>query len=208
MIFARLLMLSLLVVSAFVTWRTLGSTPAFNPRLLSETIVGDSRTAISEVMYDPGAYHYQRGYGFLMADTIISADTEAEGEIAAPEVAQERATKAAEALQTAVSLDPGNAHAWAALAWARARLGDRKGSADALRVSWQVAPNNRVLAETRVNLAGLLSYPGIATGLTDSDYAAISNDMSVLSRFAPRVLALYTQVSPHLSQLAGDPDQN
>ena len=191
----RFLMLVLLIFSSGSIWLTLKQTPAFNPGLLAETVNGGGRVLSNRAMYDPGTYAIQRGYGFLMA----AASNEVESSEAAPE----HTRLAVEALEIATLQDPGNAHAWAALAWAHAYLGDDIGAYDALRVSWQIAPNNKALAVTRLSLAGLLTDPKIElTEPNKTDRAAIQRDMEVLSRFAPRVMAFYLEESPQLAVLS------
>lgn len=196
MIMTRFLMLVLLIFSSTSIWLTLKQTPAFNRGLLAETVNGGGRILSNWAMYDPGTYSFQRGYGFLLAAARN------QGEASKP--ASEHVRIAVEALEIATRQDPGNAHAWAALAWAHAQLGDEVGAYDALRVSWQIAPNSNALAVSRLNLAGLLTDP--KTGLSEptrTDKVAIRRDMEVLSRFAPRVMASYLESRPHLAALSG-----
>ena len=191
----RFLMLILLIFSGGSIWQTLKQTPAFNPGLLAETVVEGGRVFSNRAMYDPGTYAFQRGYGFLMA--AVSK------EVKTSEAAAEHTRLAVEALEIATIQDPGNAHAWAALAWAHAFLGDEIGAYDALRVSWQIAPNNKPLADTRLNLVGLLTDPEIElTEPNKTDRAAIRQDIEVLSRFAPRAIAIYLERNPRLAVLA------
>jgi hypothetical protein len=201
----RFLMLLLLFFSGASIWLTLSKTPAFNPRLIADTVIGDGRIIENAAMYDPGTYAFQRGYGFLISDALVSSDTVERDEVASAELAADRARLADEAFELAVSLDPGNAYAWATLAWARARLGNNSSAMVALRVSWEIAPNNSVLADTRLNLAGLLTNPEIGfIEPTEVDRAAMAQDMEVLRLFNPRTLAAYMESSPHLVELPAD----
>lgn len=191
----RFLMLLLLISSGGSIWLTLKQVPAFNTGLLAETVVGGGRVLANRAMYDPGTYAFERGYEFLMASTSNAVE--------ASEAAAERVHLAVEALDIATLQDPGNAYAWSALAWGHALLGDDIGAYEALRVSWQIAPNNKALADTRLNLAGLLTDPKIElTEPNKSDKAAIRRDMEVLSRFDPRAMAFYIKKSPHLDILS------
>jgi tetratricopeptide (TPR) repeat protein len=202
MLLARLLMLALLVFATTVVVTTLGSTPAFNPRLVADTVVGDGRTALSPAMYDRGAYDFQRGYAFLMADAILPGDIDAWRSSIAPVESRYRAAQARDALASAVRHDPGNAHAWAHLAWAQARLGDRAGALEAWRRSTEIAPYSGILASTRLDLVGLLSVPEEGWGaLTEADLAAIARDLAVLARFDARALASRMEASPRLAAL-------
>lgn len=204
----RSMMLILLVFSGGSIWLTLNQTPAFNPQHIAETAIGDGRIIDNAAMYDPGTYAFQRGYGFLVAEAVISPETEAGEENVSSNQSDDRARLAVEALEISLDLDPGNAHAWAALAWARARLGDDTGTMDALRVSWQIAPYNRDLADSRLNLAGLLTDPEIGiTEPTEADRAAIARDLEVLRRFEPQAVTYYIELSPHLAGLSSDEAQ-
>ena len=206
---ARLLMLALLVFSATVVAATLGRTPAFNPRLVADTVVGDGRTALSPAMYDRGTYDFQRGFGFLMADAILPGDIDDWRSSVAPVEARYRAAQARDALASAVRHDPGNAHAWAHLAWAQARLGDRAAALAAWRRSTEIAPHSGILASARLDLIGLLSATEENWGaLTEADLAAIARDLAVLGRFDPRALTAHKETSPRLagleSRISGD----
>ena len=197
--FARLMMLALLVFSGFVVWNTLGSTPAFNPRLVADTIVGEGRIGLSRMMYDKGQYDFQRGYGFLNADRVISALTGAPEQPASPGAVRFRAYEARDALTSAVERDPGNAHAWADLAWAHAQLGEMSNAAVALRISWQIAPYNATLARTRLGLVGLMTDPDLELRLwVEEDLDAILRDIDTLNAFAERDLEIYRERFPQL----------
>jgi hypothetical protein len=201
----RFMMIVLLIFSGASIWLTLRQTPAFNPQLIADTVVGDGRVFEGPAMYDLGAYAFQRGYGFLIADTLISPDTQESDQDASSELAADRARLAVEALELAVSQDPGNAHAWAFLAWARARLGNNSGAMEALHVSWKIAPNNKALADMRLNLAGLLTDPEIGfTEPTKAERASMARDMEVLSLFDRRALAMHMEIIPHQASLAKD----
>jgi hypothetical protein len=202
MLLARIQMLALLVFAAAVVVTTLGRTPAFNPRLVADTVVGEGRTALSPAMYDRGTYDFQRGYAFLMADAILPGDLDAWRSSVAPVESRYRAAQARDALASAVRNDPGNAHAWAHLAWAQARLGDRAGALAAWRRSTETAPFSGILASTRLDLVGLLSEPEEGWGaLSEADLAAIARDLAVLARFDPRALAVHMETSPRLTGL-------
>lgn len=198
----RLMTSLLFCMMIFAIWSALSRAPAFNPEVRADTVLGDWRVPLSSALYDPSAYAFQRGYGFLMADVLFSADTEARGEVAPTTLAKWRALQALSALETAVSLNPGNAHAWAQLAWAHARMADDAAALEALRVSWRLAPYNRALADTRINLVGLLSDPSLQiVTLSPDDLAALAADAGTLSRFDRPALAFYRDQLPHLPAL-------
>lgn len=199
----RVLCVVLLILSGASIVSALSHTPAFDPAARQLTILGDWRVATNAAMYDTGTYEFQRGYGFLAADALVSSDTEARDELATPEVAEDRARQAITALQKSVNLDPGNAHAWASLGWAHARVADDASAVAALRNSWRLASYNHVLAETRINLIGTLTTPGLVTiQLSDRDKEAIQRDAAALARFDREALLFHASALPHLADLA------
>jgi hypothetical protein len=205
----RLLMFVLLFFSGASIWLTLRQTPAFNPGLVADTAVGEGRIFDAAAMYDPGVYAFQRGYGFMVVDALILPDTQEANSGAPTEMAADRARLAVEALEIAVTLDPGNAHAWAILAWARARLGNDLGAMEALHVSWKIAPNSKALADTRLNLSGLLTDPEVGIiEPTNAERASMARDVKVLRLFDPRALARYMEINPHLAALTKDTETN
>lgn len=177
----------------------LSNTPAFNQETRAGTILGGWRIADSPAMYDKGAYAFQRGYGFLMADALVSGATEGRNELASPETAAARARQAIDAFEIAVSLDPGNAFAWAYLARAYARVAETEAALDALSISWSLAPYNRHLASIRVDLAGIMTTPMFGfPDLSANDLAGLRRDMEALSRFNKRIFDFHVEMRPHL----------
>jgi len=198
----RVLMLVLLLMLGTAIWQTLGPTPAFNPSAVAETVVGNGRVAVTEAMYDPAAYAFQRGYGFLMADSLISGETESRDEIALENTAFERAVKAQIAIEEALRGAPGHAHAWAALAWAYARQGDDARALAALSVSWNIAPYNRALAETRLGLLGVLTEIDIEEpNLLPAQKVGILRDVEILERYDENVYTFRREANPRLFEL-------
>lgn len=201
----RILMLILLVMSGASIWGTLAKTPAFNPNALGDTVVGNGRVPLSESMYDPGEYAFQRGFGYLMADALISSETESRDELAADELAIQRAQMAQTAIEKAIRLDPGNGNAWAALSWAFMLQGEGEKAAEALRVSWEIAPYNRTMAETRISLVGVLSDPDISDSqFLDSHKMPILRDASVLELHDEAIYNFQKEQNPHLFVLIDD----
>ncbi len=195
----RFLMFILLAMSGASIWVTLGQTPAFNPNALGDTVVGNGRVALNEAMYDPGSYAFQRGFGYLMADALFSGETESRDVLAAENLATERAELAQTAIEESLNIDPGNAHAWAALGWALLRQGEAENAVDALRVSWEIAPYNRTLAITRLNLAGVLSDPDIAdTALLQAQKKGIMRDAIILEKYDEQLFVFQKELSPKL----------
>lgn len=180
----RLLVFVLLAMLGGSIWETLRNTPAFNPKMLSDTIIGNGRIPATEAMYDLGSYHFERGFGYLMADALISGETESRDQTASNEIAWERALSAQVALEQAVRRDPGNAHAWAGLAWALIRQGDEEGGTKALQVSWKLAPYNPGLARTRLDLVSVFAeFEGQQSGFLKQSRPAIMRDAEVVERY-------------------------
>jgi tetratricopeptide (TPR) repeat protein len=180
----RFLAFVLLIMLGGSIWETLGNTPAFNPRLLSDTVVGEGRIPATEAMYDLGSYDFERGFGYLMADALISEETERRDQTASVDIAWERAVRAQVALERAVRRDPGNAHAWASLAWALIRQGDEQGAYAALQVSWELAPYNPGLARTRLDLVSVFAeFGGQEMLLLKPSRPAVTRDAEVMERY-------------------------
>lgn len=199
----RVFLVLLLCLSGAAIFKALSDTPAFSPAARKETVLGDWRIPEGPAMYDPGTYAFQRGYGFLAADGVITAETEAPDEIASLEVSMQRAETARDALLEAVFLDPGNAYAWASLGWAEAQLAEDEAALAALRVSWQVAPNNRILADRRLGLVGTLTTPDLQIiTLEPPDMTAIQRDIEALTRYDRGSLRFHMELNPHLAETA------
>ncbi|MFK7880684.1 hypothetical protein [Roseobacter sp.] len=195
---------ALLILSGASIFLTLSNVPAFDADLRKPTIFGDWRVATNSAMYDKATYAFQRGYGFLAADALVSSETEAGDEIATIEMAEKRARAAVDALEESIDSDPGNAHAWASLAWGHARLGADEIALTSLRNSWELAPYNRVLAATRVNLVSIVTTPELANiRLSEQDIQAVKRDFSTLRRFDHETFEFYTDAAPYLKELAG-----
>ena len=69
-------------------------------------------------------------------------------------------------------------------------------------MSWEIAPHNMALADTRLNLVGVLTDPEIGFAEpTEAERASIARDMEVLSLFDRQALATHMEISPHLAAL-------
>lgn len=194
-----------LVCTAFVTYQTLAQTPAFSSKLRADTVEGSWRINEAASMYDTGAYNFQRGYGFLMADVVLPDIETAIGENnEQAELATARLTMARTALDDAIKSDPGNAHAWLAIAWTEARLGETNLARAALKTSWELAPNNLQLAESRIELAALIFDKLSDLGEpTAQETAAVRKDLSVLERFEPETIESYRELLAETSIALG-----
>lgn len=195
----KLPILALLILSGASVVSALSNVPAFDAETRASTILGGWRIADGPAMYDRGAYDFQRGYGFLFADALVSSQTEGRGELASSEVSAARAREAMDAFEAAVSLDPGNAHAWTYMSRAYARVAQIEAALAALRASWALAPYNRHLANIRVDLVGILTMPIFGfPDLPPEDVAALQRDMETLNRFSKRTLNFHVEMRPHL----------
>ena len=199
----RILPVLLLLCALFVVQSTLSKTPAFNPALRSESVLGDWRLVLNTSLYDPGEYEFQRGFGYIEAGSLFSdavnADAETEALI---DILSTRSDQALASLETAVTSDPANAHAWAALALTHLRRADDQEALGALRTSWKIAPHNRSLADTRTNVVSLLTDPEISSvTLSGEDYSAAFTDAVLLAGRESRAIEYYKETAPHMTSM-------
>lgn len=195
----RFILVAGLIMSGTAIWITLGSTPAFNPKMVKDTVVGNGRVFAPAAMYDQASYNFQRGYGYLFADALISSETESRNETASYDLAIQRAELAQDALEMSLSQAPGNADAWAALGWAFIRQGDEESAINALRNSWRLAPYNRALSDTRLGLVSVFLESGLASStLVSSFNDEIMRDINVLQNHDEAILLHYVQTGPRL----------
>ena len=103
----RILLVLLMLCALFVVQSTLSKTPAFNPALRSESVLGDWRLVLNTSLYDPGEYEFQRGFGYIEAGSLFSdavtADAETEALI---DILSTRSDQALASLESAVTSDP------------------------------------------------------------------------------------------------------
>ena len=131
--------------------------------------------------------------------------TEAAGSFSL-DVVFERADTAIEFLEESVLLDPGNAHAWAALGDAQSLLGDMEGARQAMAISAALAPTNVQLADTRLTFAALLDelvhgeFEEIES-ITDDEWSWITQDADVLKEYSRRRLPPADLASPRFSSI-------
>lgn len=197
---ARLLMLVTFIFSFVVIFKTLGGTPAFNPRHVSDTIVGNGRIQPARFMYDLGEYEYQRGYGYIVSKDMSPGYRQRNERQAPLGALLYRAYMAEDAFVAAINVDPANARAWVGLAQAKANLDDFEGAINALRVSWDLAPNSKLLAKRRLRLVGLLTDPKHKfLTLADQDRSFVARDLDVLENFEPRSARNYRTQYPDLA---------
>lgn len=183
----KILILVTLIFSCMATYSTLSDTPAFSSELRERSVNGSWRVKPASAMYDKGAYTFQLGYGYLLADVMI-AD-------AAAKDASTRAQQAKLILERAVKSDPGNAHAWTALAWSHARLGDLVMAQEYLQRSWSLAANNVTLAKSRLSLSSMVfgaRFDSLDPSQASLDY--IASDLAALERFRPRHAERYRTI--------------
>jgi tetratricopeptide (TPR) repeat protein len=164
--------------------------PAFNEALTHPAITGDVRVGITSDMYDESKYLFQLGYGYLNGDALVFAGIEASDEAASIETAQARYQTARAHLERSVSLDPANGVAWLFYAQALAAVGTPQEASQALKRSWELAPNTARFAFTR-----LMIVQTLRARLNDKSAFAdmVAADKEVLAQKAPRALELLPQ---------------
>lgn len=198
---SRFLLTSALVVtmvgSITALNSVLSSVPAFNSHLRVENVYLTEQAPIPVFMYDHADYLLQTGFSFVRADILPTAETEGLGESADIETAFERGLTAVQLIETSVSLDPANALAWDALAWAYMMTGEIEAAHVALTQSWSLAPFNRALAGSRLTLSAALfideELPELALTLTDDDRLSITRDLLTIRSANPKQLDFYSQ---------------
>ncbi|MCB1335638.1 MAG: tetratricopeptide repeat protein [Roseivivax sp.] len=192
-----------LAAGVYAAAGVISNAPAFNTDLRRDTVYGDWRTGYSADMYDEGAYLFQLGYGRVMADVLFSEDTEAIGEMADLDTAIRRAQEAVALLEESLSLDPGNAHAWANLAWAASMSGDAALAEKALRASWELAPNHLSLAARRMTLVAALTGPEELEPFQPgpADIARMRVDYALLQQRDTATVEALLEINPEIEAL-------
>lgn len=145
-----------LVFAGYNLQLTLLNTPAFTEEERVEGVQGSWLLQTSSALYDRSEYLFQLGYGYLNADARELGNLGDEVDLASPEIALERSTKAIELLEESLKFSPANAHAWEALARAQLAGGDGMAAMEALRTSWTLAPYNGTLSINRLELVASL----------------------------------------------------
>ncbi|WP_430450422.1 hypothetical protein [Rhodophyticola sp.] len=158
--------------------------PAFNAELRRENVFDQTILAVGADMYDRASYLMQQAVSYTRAD-LLPYGEDPDRLTAPADVVAERGAQAVALMRESLELNPGNAHGWAVMAMARIHAGDITGARDALRASWQLAPNNFSLAPERLDLVLVLFDPltdDVADILTDKDRAAIGRDLETVAR--------------------------
>jgi len=132
---------------------TFSNIPVIDEQIRRDSLDGGWTVAVGSDLFDKGQYLFQIGYGYANADDSMAKNTDEDNPMA---LANERAELAVLYLSESVSVDPGNAHAWAALAWSEAALGNIDGARAAMVTSWKIAPYNMQLAATRPEFVALI----------------------------------------------------
>lgn len=195
----------LLLVGVLGMATALDGAPALDPEARQAGVFGDWRVPVSAVLYDRADYLFHLGYGYVQADLLASAATEAREDLAEFDVALARAERAESLLMESVAHAPGNAHAWAYLAWARALRGEMESAARAMETSWTLAPHSLQLAPTRLSFFDLvaeLEGAGIAAPLTPRARDGAMRDVVVLNEWNRAYLAALVLGAPALADLA------
>lgn len=187
---------------------TLGGAPAGNADIRQDSIFGDWRLALSSTLFDKGEYLFQIGYGFANAEDSMQANTDPDDPYA---LARERAELAVKNLRESLALTPGNVHAWSALAWSEAALGNIDAARQAMAVSWQIAPYNSGLAVSRPEFVAYLGdllldqefaedgEPTIAP-ISEAELSSVAKDLALLAELNPEFAAEVIETSDVLFQ--------
>lgn len=165
------------------------NSPAFTVENRVDGLFGQWRTRTNPALYDRATYLFQKGYEYLNADVIASAAGENADRTADNATGQARAEAATQLLTEAVRLDPANAHAWAALAWARTGASRISDAREAMAMSWNLAPHHFDLAIDRLAFMEMLAGPLLElleTPISPAELDHQRRDMAVVARFSPQ----------------------
>lgn len=177
--------------------------PALDESARIDGIYGDWRVPSGAALYDRAEYLFQLGYGYVHGDLLVSGVTEGRDEVASLAVVRQRSDKAIELLNESLTLAPGHAPAWNALAWAYATAGDFENALNALRSTWKLAPNNLTLSLSRLPLVDLLlEFDRQPNPLSPDDKYGVAADLAVLATFQPRTYDGALANSPYLQDIA------
>ena len=177
-----------LVLSGWAIRSVMTHSPAFSAENRVTGVFGQWHTRDNPALYDRPAYLFQQGYGFLNADVIATSAGETSAQIADVETGLTRSRRAVELLTESIALDPANAHAWAALAWARSSASTLADARKAMIASWELAPHNLQLAVDRLEFALMLTGPLrdlMQSPFSASERAGIARDLEVLQTHRP-----------------------
>lgn len=181
--------LALFGIGYFAVGEVMAGAPAFNADVRRAGVFGDWRVNPGTSLYDRSEYYLQLGYGHLNADGLVNGAAESDGTgddaIGGPDAIE----KAVEFLEESVTLAPGNAHAWAWLAWAYASRGDGAKALDALEASWRLAPYHVHLAITRLTCFEVIKTSSENTGIgSDNEITrtGVRRDLDALARYNRR----------------------
>lgn len=183
----------LLTNLGLVTTMTLGvaafgsvvvTAPAFNAELRRTGAFGSSILPLGAPMYDPASYLYQQAATFVRADLLPFGDGESAPLIAPLELSEQRAAEAVALARESLALDPGNAGAWAVLAWAHMMVAETDEARVAINRSWELAPHSLSLSSERLALVLALFDPILYAenppSPTEAEQAAYFRDLETL----------------------------
>lgn len=139
----------------------LQGTPAFDADSQKTGVLGEWQVGLAPALYNRSDYLFQLGHGYAVSDSFVTDIEEDDALLADIDVMADRSMEAIDLLEESVELAPGNAHAWATLAWAHGFDGATEEARAALGTSWALAPYNAQLALSRLGVAELFLAPAL-----------------------------------------------
>lgn len=205
----RLLMgatcLALVGVAVWNFGHVVEGAPAFDSEARVEGVYGDWRTPYGPAHYNRAEYLQQLSESYLRADIIDPVSEGEELDFEAEEaISVQRAQRAEELLQESLTISPANAHVWATLSWAQALQGKPAEARKTMEISWELAPNNIVLARTRLAFAEFLAEGVIANGSADLstiERLGIQRDFSTVYNYDRRMAHEVLDASSMISEV-------
>ena len=155
----------------------LSHTPAFDADSQKTGVLGEWQVGLAPALYNRSDYLFQLGHGFTASDSFVTEVDDDSTVLADIDEMSERANEAKALIAESLALAPGNAHAWATLAWAHGLDGETEEARAALNASWSLAPHNYELALSRLGLTELFLAPALDLetlediGLSDEELA-------------------------------------
>ena len=149
-------------------------------------IAGQTTVPLRTANFDHGTYLRETALGFLNADLLSYATTEAPDEVASEDTFEARVETAVQLLEQSLALDPASGYAWAYYAHALHYKGDVEAARKALAIAWDMAPHQHYIALQRLAtldgiylLLGFQEEPG---SLTEAELAAGLRDLEAVER--------------------------
>lgn len=168
----------------------LQNAPLFARGLQVTGIGGLTTVPFRRANFEHGPYLLQTAVGFVNADMLSYATTEAPDEVASPETFLARSEMAVDLLEQSLALDPASGMAWTHYAQALLNAGRIDAARDALVTAREMGPHQYYLAYRRLfvleGIHFVLTTQTEAGQLTQAEIAASAKDLEIVRTTSPR----------------------